>query len=199
MKTQKKLITGYLILVLLLVAGSVLAQKTYQLNTDNSSMEVSGTSNVHDWAMDVNKFKGILSFNNQGSDVSISSLFFEAKAKSILSDKNLMNKKAHEALKTDEYSKITFRFANVKNLNASGNDITGTIEGYLTIAGKTNKIELAFSGKLSDSQLRVKDTYTLNMSDYNVEPPTAMLGSIKTDEKVLVKFDMVFTGKDYES
>ncbi|MGM0612969.1 MAG: YceI family protein [Bacteroidota bacterium] len=199
MKTQKKLITGYLILVMLLIAGSVLAQQTYQLNTDNSSMEVSGTSSVHDWAMDVNNFDGTVTLKTQKSDIKISSLFFEAKTKSILGDKKLMNKKTHEALKADDHSSITFRFANIKNLNTSGNDISGTIEGYLTIAGKTRKIELAFSGKQSDNQLKVKDTYTLNMRDYNVEPPTAMLGSIKTDDKVLVKFDVVFKGKDYES
>lgn len=199
MKTQKKLITGYLILVLILIAGSILAQETYQLKTNNSSMKVSGTSNAHDWEMDVNKFQGYLSVNKNEDNYKISRVYFKAKAKSILGEKKLMNKKAHEALKVDEHSSITFRLTEVKNLKTTGDKISGTIAGNLLIAGKTNKIELTFSGKAADNQIHIKDTHTLNMADYNVEPPTAMLSSIKTDEKVLVNFNIIFTRKDVES
>ena len=199
MKTQKKLITGYLILVLILIAGSVLAQETYILNKSNSSMKVSGTSNVHDWAMDVNNFQGYLFVNHAEDNYEISRVYFKAKAKSILSDKKLMNKKAHEALKVDEHSSITFRLSEVKNLKTTEDKVSGTIQGDLVIAGKTNQIELTFSGKLKDNQIHIQDTYTLNMSDYNVEPPTAMLGSVKTDDKVLVNFDMIFSMKNVES
>ena len=196
MKTQKKLIAGYLILIMLMITGTALAQDDYQLKKSKSSIEVSGTSNLHDWEMNVNDFRGSLSLEKQEDDINILRLFFRAKTESIESDKNLMNKKAKEALKAEEHSNITFRFSRIKNINKSANDISGTIEGSLTIAGKTNTINLSFSGEFSNNQLHVEDTYILNMKDYNVEPPKAMMGSIKTDEKVKVDFDVVFSDKD---
>lgn len=192
-----KLIFTTLLITTLVVKVS--GQGNYKLLKSASNMKVSGTSTVHDWEMDVNSFNSSVSIKEDNNKLTITTLFFLAKANSIKGDKSLMNKKTKEALKADRHSRITFRFTDIAKLNTSSGNFTGTIEGNLTIAGVTRKVNVDFSGKRSGNKLYVNDTHIVNMSDFDIDPPTAMLGSIKTDEKVKISFDLTFETNDLES
>jgi hypothetical protein len=43
----------------------------------------------------------------------------------------------------------------------------------------------------ADKSISYNGAYKIKMTDYNVEPPTIMLGAIKTGEFVTVKFDLL--------
>lgn len=198
-KTNQILQVLFTLLITTALVNSASGQGNYKLVQSSSNMKVIGTSTVHDWEMDVTNFNGSVSINKDGNKLTISTLFFLAKANSIESDKSLMNKKTKEALKTDDHSRITFRFKEVKKLNTNSDNFSGTIIGDLTIAGVTRKVNIDFSGKRSGNKLYVNDTHTVDMTDYNIDPPTAMLGSIKTDKEVKISYNLTFKTNDLES
>ena len=62
-----------------------------------------------------------------------------------------------------------------------------------TISGFTKPVALQAVCTTEDKQkVTCEGTYSLNMTDYEVEPPTAMLGLLKAGEKVTVNYRAVF-------
>lgn len=156
-----------------------------------SKMIITGTSTLHDWTSEVTMSKGTASFiADQGKITGISRLSLEIPIESIKNDKSLMNTKTYEALRSDEFPVI--RFNMVKLVKFSGNSMTAS--GTLTIAGKSREIELFVDLlKTADDKIIVRGEKSLKMSDFGVEPPTALMGTIKTGDEITVKFETTFT------
>jgi polyisoprenoid-binding protein YceI len=156
-----------------------------------SKMIITGTSTLHDWTSEVTMSKGTASFiADQGKITGISRLSLEIPIESIKNDKSLMNTKTYEALRSDEFPVI--RFNMVKLVKFSGNSMTAS--GTLTIAGKSREIELFVDLlKTVDDKIIVRGEKSLKMSDFGVEPPTALMGTIKTGDEITVKFETTFT------
>ena len=63
----------------------------------------------------------------------------------------------------------------------------------LTIAGKTKEVNIA--SKLdfkNNSSFMVTGEVPLKMSDFNIDPPTAMMGAMKTGDEVVIKYNFEF-------
>ncbi len=110
--------------------------------------------------------------------------------------KRKMNRDLYEALKVDKHPDISYRLLKADFLNQSAHpDSAGWMKiktkGLLTIAGVTDTTDLVVNGQLVGSnRFRVKGVKPLNMHDYNIEPPTALMGLIKVNEKLTVHFDV---------
>jgi len=101
----------------------------------------------------------------------------------------------HKALKHKAHPNIIFvmkSYAVAKD--AKQPDVfTITAEGDLTLAGVTNRISITMTGLLEGDYANVTGERDLLMTDFGVEPPTMMFGAIKTDDKVVVKWDLKVT------
>jgi polyisoprenoid-binding protein YceI len=63
--------------------------------------------------------------------------------------------------------------------------------GKLTVAGVTKQIELDASYKmLPNGSLLVSGKKKLLMSDYNIEAPTFMFGTVTTGDEITVSFNV---------
>ena len=104
-----------------------------------------------------------------------------------------MDKNTFKALNSSKYKTINFKVTKVVKVTKNTNG-TFTIEtlGDLTINGVTKNIGQAFTAKLVDSKVQLIGKQTLNMTQYSVEPPTALLGTIKTGENVTINFSVVY-------
>ncbi|MDI3521447.1 MAG: hypothetical protein PWR04_1435, partial [Anaerophaga sp.] len=61
----------------------------------------------------------------------------------------------------------------------------------LTIAGETKPIEIALNANISpQKEVSVSGETTLKMTDFDVEPPTVMFGTIKTADEVTINFNL---------
>lgn len=194
MKTLKKLSSSLIALTLFVFITQISSAQTFNLSNSSSTLKIEGTSNIHDWHIIAGDQQGKLVAtiaNNQVS--SFDQLDFSVKAESLKSGKGSMDKNTYKALNTDKYKNIIYKLSKVKSINCTG---TGSCKvstlGSLTISGTTKIIEIVFDVKISDSKIVLSGSKTLNMTDYRVEPPTALLGTITTGENIDVIFKASF-------
>lgn len=179
---------------MLLMAATVEAQESFRLDHRNSEITVKGTSSVHDWEMKATAMSATIAVKNDESGVNeIVNVKFSMPTEKLTSDNNIMNKKSWDALKSDKHDKIMFDLTSVSGFSSNGSTFSGTAYGTLTIAGKTKAVSIPFSGNTgSNDVLLVSGEEKINMKEFNVSPPTAMLGTLKTGEEVTVDFKMNF-------
>ena len=187
-------IKSILLNALILLALSVNAQQKYKLAESTSKLIVEGTSSVHDWTMNSTDFSSTVQFEiENGILVKISDVNFSCPSKKIVSDNSIMNSKTQKALKSEDHPNIIFKFISIKSLTNQKNDFSGEITGTLSIAGKSKQIVFPFSGKVDPNGIiYVKGIVPIKMTDYNIEPPTAMMGALKTGDEVKINYSFQF-------
>ena len=104
-------------------------------------------------------------------------------------DNRTMNGHMLKALHADDHPTIVFSLASYDVVRAS--DVTGTLQGSLTINGQARPVTLPVTFAPVDGALRVTGSYPLTMTDWGVEPPKLMLGTLKVKPLVTVNFDFV--------
>lgn len=110
--------------------------------------------------------------------------------------KSKMNRDLYNALKAEQHPRISYELLNAELMEQSTHpDSTGwmkiSAKGLLTIAGVTDTTNLIVHGQLIGSdQFRVQGVKPINMRDFNIDPPTALMGLIKVNEKLSVHFDV---------
>lgn len=157
------------------------SQETFQLSS-KSNLTIDGTSTLHDWTVKANELNG-----NTTVEKNIpKTIMFEVSVDEILSERGAtMDKKMHEALKSDEHPKVVFKLKEVSDSNI--------IKGKLTMAGHERSIEIPVKMSSDSSSLNINGKYTITLKDYGMEPPTAMFGQIVVGDTVTVNFDLIFS------
>ena len=159
-------------------------------------MTINGSSNVHDWTSTVGELSGSGVFVLESNSLkAINSLNVNMAVTSIKSSKgSIMDGKTHSALKSKEYSLISFQLVRVDGIEKTTTGFRVKTTGNLTIAGTKKSVGLTVDGKLlSDGSLNFKGSKALKMTDFNVQPPTAMMGAMTTSNDVTVSFDITLT------
>jgi polyisoprenoid-binding protein YceI len=188
-----KLVLGS-ILVMLVTTQISIAQ-TYTLNNSASNMKVEGTSNVHDWEIEAKDQKGkLVAELDNGQLVKISQLEFTVVAESLKSGKSGMDKNTYKALNTDKHKQIIYKMTKVNNIDCvTAGNCKVTTSGTLNIAGSSKPIDITFDAKVSGDRITLTGSQELKMTDFQVDPPKAMFGTITTGDKVNVKFQSTFS------
>ena len=189
---QKKMniaILGFSVMFLL-VSNKIYSQE-YTLNTQKSSLIVFGTSNVHDWEIETENPKGSILLDVTGK-FQIQNLKIVVQAESLKSGKRGMDKNTYKALNTDKFKTIEFQLVNADEITDVGNgNVKVKSKGDLTISGVTKRISLDFTLNLLNNTVSLVGEKTIKMTDYGIEPPKALFGTIKTGDEVKIKFNTV--------
>ena len=182
------------IAILLIVFNQAIGQ-VFQLNSENSSFAVIGSSTMHEWTMHTKQFDASANIEfNEKELITISSITLTVPVNSLKSGKSLMDRKTYEALNEENYPSIKYELSNIRRIQPMPDGSYAVLaDGQLTIAGKTKSILHEISAIVSGEEVMFSGEYSLDMTDYGVEPPTAMLGAIKTGNIVTVKFDLTFS------
>ena len=99
-----------------------------------------------------------------------------------------MNGKIYDALEVEKYPEINFQFLEMNRLSEQEVEITGN----LNLAGVSKKVTVVSRYEPQVVGVRFAGNYTLDMRDYNIDPPTAMMGTLKTGALVDLNFSFVF-------
>jgi polyisoprenoid-binding protein YceI len=189
MKATKLLLATVWVLALQF-NNQVLAQtfgvKTYKLT-------INGTSSLHEWESKVEKLDAKGSFavtDNALTD--IKDVVVKIPVTSIKSTKGkMMDNKTYDAFNHEKNPNIIFTLTNRKVNEANQ---TLDVSGNLTMAGVTKAIDLSVKYKiLPGGELQVSGSKKLNMLDYKMDPPTAMMGAIHVGDEVTVNFELVLS------
>jgi len=182
-------------LFILILTTQISVAQTFKVNNPASRMEVLGTSNIHDWEISANDFRGTMNLElENGQLVCISQLDFSVTAESLKSGKGGMDKNTYKALKTDKYKTINYKLDKVNNIDCPiTNQCKITTSGYLTIAGTKKSIDITFDSKISDGNIVLSGNTSIKLSNFNIDAPTALLGTITTGDGINIKFQVVFT------
>ncbi len=188
MKTMIRGLKISVLAVLLVVANlAVTAQVQYKLDSKTSSIQVKGTSTIHDWEMNAEAPTSSFTLKEDQSLDKLISGSFTVDVASIKSDKDIMNKKTWEALKEKKFPQIK-----AKLLQVTQNGNSGNVQLELTIAGKTQKIADDFQLTADNGTIKIEGILDLKMTDFGIQPPTAMLGTIKTGDEIKVEYKLVY-------
>lgn len=193
MKTSSR--TLFLFFALFLMFGlSVAHAQTKYESIGGVKLVILGTSNVHDWDMKSEQgyCSSLFHVTNTGMLNGISYIIFTVPAESLKSFNTNMDKNAYKALNTEKYSNISFT---ASSIHIRHNGVSGyllTAKGKLTISSVTKDVVITANGNLkADKSISYTGAFKLKMTDYNVEPPAIMMGAVKSDDLVTVKFDLL--------
>ncbi|MFZ1703552.1 MAG: YceI family protein [Saprospiraceae bacterium] len=179
--------------LLLLSQVSMSGQVKFMTATANSM--VSGTSTLHDWEMKSSKAdcSATLTLDGNGNLTGISAMKFKIGVKTLKSGKGSMDNNAYKALKTDKNPYIIADLKNAKVTTKDNVNYTVTATILLNIAGKTRETDMtATLKKINVDSYSVVAKKKLSMSDYNVEPPSFMMGAVTTGNDVELSFNFIF-------
>jgi polyisoprenoid-binding protein YceI len=190
MKTLRNLT---LLLITIFSLQQVQAQEV-KVNNASSKLTIFGTSNLHDWDMKAERLSGAATFKMEdGKLKGIDKLNFVVDAESLKSGKSGMDKNAYTALKTGSHKTINYTLSRVTKVTETGNNIY-TIEatGNLRIAGETKQVPITFTAKTSGNNVTLSGKVPLNMIHYKIEPPRALMGTVRTGEEITIDFEVIY-------
>ena len=167
---------------------------SYGFDDANSTMTLYGSSNVRDWTMDVSVLNGtVLLSETDAALPAIQKIDVTVPVAKVVSDKDKLQRHAHDALKKEEYPVISFTSTDVQVAAAEADTFSVSATGDLTIAGETQTITLTAKGAQTDDGLTVVGAHRLKLSTYNVERPSLFFGAIKVTDPVRLAFDVRLT------
>lgn len=163
-------------------------EQKYTLSSDQQ-LKVSGTSSIHDWEMISTKAEGNTWITISGNKITgIKNLNVNLQAASLKSGKKGMDDNAYKSLNTSKYPKINFELTEVLRITNSN----VKIRGKLTISGISQFFTFDLAYNVSNNAIRFTGSFPLTFKQYNINPPTAMLGTIKTGNDLRITFDVKF-------
>jgi polyisoprenoid-binding protein YceI len=160
-----------------------------------STITVSGTSNVHDWEMTTTSPNSFAEFKMlpDGKPETLQSLSFKLKKNTLKSDKSGLDKRALEALRASKNPEISFQSVAPAQVKQNGEKMLITTRGNLCIAGVTKVVDVkAECTNGNGSTLVCKGETKLKMTDFDVTPPTMMLGTLKTGDEVTISYTIIY-------
>lgn len=186
MNTSTTIRTTLTLALMLCMSLALSAQGLYQLS-GKPELKVFGGSTLHDWEMVATAASGKAELTIDGQNIkAIPMAEVTMKATALKSGKGQMDELAYKALKADKNPNIHFKLTSYKNLGGNKASVTGN----LTIAGTTKPITFQVLYLVKGEAVKIEGDTSFKMTDFNMTPPTAVFGTIKTEDKVKVSFKM---------
>jgi len=154
---------------------------------------VSGTSTLHDWTMKDVKAdcSASIDLNAAGQLNTLNALSFATPVNALKSEHNSMDNNAYRALKSDKAPQISYVLSSATITQSSAGS-TVTCKGRLTIAGTARDEDVVAVCKTNaDNTISVTGTKKISMQQYNITPPTFMLGAVKTGNDIVLTFNLI--------
>lgn len=189
MKTRSLLKATFILSAGILLFGfQAVAQPAFTFQS--GSMTISGTSSLHDWESNVETihFFGKAIVQNQELKA-LDEIKMVIPVEGIKSQKGkIMDNKTHDALKMEDFPNIEYSINTYKITPLEGRFRVNAI-GELTIAGMTRSAALVVTASFDDQGLLTfEGSKALKMTDYNITPPKALLGTLKTGDDISIHF-----------
>jgi len=186
------------LLILLLGTTPLTAQEvTLQIGQDHEII-IEGTSNVRDWSAEVTAVEGELVLNGFNGSIDgltadqFRSLRLEMPVGDIESDGRRLTNNIRNYLEEGDHPVITFELNQVNSVEIDGNSGVLEAEGTVTAAGNEAPVTMQVNVGLEGNNLLFSGSQPLNMTDFDIDPPTAVLGTIRAADEMTIEFNVSF-------
>ncbi|MEX2231361.1 MAG: YceI family protein [Cyclobacteriaceae bacterium] len=162
-----------------------------------SIIQISGTSTLSDWVVKSEQISGEMSFiaspkKVKGNEMQTGTI---KDAKAILEVSTLksekgetMDNKMYNALKNDTHPQITFVLTGPVEIQKAPAKISAV--GNVQIAAVTRPLIFDLNVSYADDKFHIEGSRSLKLSDFEIQPPTAMFGQIETGDEIVVKLNL---------
>lgn len=168
----------------------------------NSRFTIEGTSNLHAWSCNTSAIVGDIrtQTNAAGTTEAVDFVSIEIPVGRLECKNDKMNKNLVKALRAESNPRIAFRTTGARTLpvpDPSGR-VSASFRGNLTVAGVTKPVDVAVQATTNpDGSIRITGSKAFLMTQFGIDPPTAMLGMLKTANRITVRFDLTASIADF--
>ena len=167
----------------------------------DSRLWLEGSSNLRNWRCDATTLDASIDLDDAASynDASESAIARLRRVQvrvptyALTCGRSQMDNIMYKALRVDDEPacrQIVGRFEVVPGPN--GPDHSLVMQGTLRVAGQERPVRVPVVVQLQrDGSLRAQGALPILMTDYGITPPTALFGVLRTDNRIVVKFDLL--------
>jgi len=99
----------------------------------------------------------------------------------------------HEYLQKEEHPNITFVLDSIDDIQVNENSADITASGTITAAGVEHPVTLQVVAELDENSITFSGDKALLMTDFNIEPPTALLGVVRARDEMTIIYSVSFS------
>jgi hypothetical protein len=164
-----------------------------------SKLVLNGNSTMHEYSSTASELTGKILVDSillvEGTK-SLKKPFYSVEiiipVKKMRSGDEKLDNNLYEALKAEDHPDLIYRMTDDSVIAGGRDSLTLQTTGTLVVSGKEKVIEMTVTiYKIHDSTLSISGKKELFMTDFDVDPPSMMLGLLKTDNKVVIAFDVL--------
>lgn len=186
-----------LLLLLGMLSGTIQAQGI-SINTNESRLWIEGSSNVNNFQCNAGRYQSQIEPPTSDTSVKVE---IDVDVEGFDCGKRRMNNDLFETLRSKRHPQISFQYISTESMiySAETESYELIVNGRLTVAGHTNDIRFPLIAEVyEDNSVRATGKTDLKITDYNVEPPSALLGLVRVDNELIVHFELFASMKNFE-
>jgi len=192
----KRYLTSLALTALFTIAGSASAQSVRLAVAPESKLWIEGGSNLHGWSCKASSIDAMIDVDEallkSMSPTLLKKVQVKVPVRNLKCGHGGMDGNLYKALKANDVPDIAYVLGTFDVVPGTSDSFTVKSVGTLTIAGTEKTVNMdVTASKLPDGSIRAEGELPLLMSDFGVKPPTAMFGTLRTDDKVTVKFSLL--------
>jgi polyisoprenoid-binding protein YceI len=164
----------------------------------SSKVWIDGTSTLHDWKTSCKGTTGTFTIPETvfgaktGDNVDLKTSIV-VPVKMITHEKEDLVENLQEAMEADKFPTVKYTVTQASIVSSDATKAVLKTTGKLNIHGIEKVVSFNVNLVKTASGMEVKGVANVNMKDHGIDPPTMMLGTIKTGKDVRIGFDMDLT------
>jgi polyisoprenoid-binding protein YceI len=164
----------------------------------SSKVWIDGTSTLHDWKTQCKGTTGTFSipetvFSGKVGDNIDLKTSITVPVKLITHEKEDLVENLQEAMEAEKYPTVKYTATQASIVSSDATKAVLRTTGKLNIHGVEKVVSFNVNLVKTASGMEVKGVANVNMKDHGIDPPTMMLGTIKTGKDVKIGFDLDLT------
>ena len=187
------------IAILFFATGLIAQDIEFKLESIND-FRIEGDSNVRKWEGIINSADGRLVFADAEEldfgnlqPEHFKNLRLSIPVADISSDSGILTNNIHNNLKKNDHPNITFRLNDIVSVTNSNGRTVITAIGTINAAGSNHQVTMNVNAELiNENTLRFSGHQDMLMTDFNIDPPSAMMGAFRSVDEITIVFDVLF-------
>jgi len=166
-----------------------------------SSITIEGGSNLRDWSADVPVVESTIVISGfKGNDLQslkpehFRTLELRIPVRHIDTGNRGFTRNIHKYLLMEQHPHITYRLRRVESVTMEGGKALIRATGTINAAGKDHTVSTrTYASMNRDGSIQFTGEQPLQMTNFGIDPPTALMGTVKAHDAIKVVYDVRYS------